>query len=227
MIQCLEPIVDERAKLFILGSMPGEQSLQLQQYYANPRNHFWRLMSEVLGCSLQGGYEERVKRLQEHGIALWDVLAECEREGSLDSAIRGERANDIGALLVRYSSIRAVCFNGGKAEQSFKRYLLAPRPAVSGSQASPAREGLKATTSHPHPAIERPANGGGHPLSAGDHSKPAVGQPEPGPSPLPLGIAMERLPSSSPTPGRNVLGFAEKATVWASVIRPLLLDIGP
>lgn len=170
MIECLEPIIDTRAKILILGSMPGEQSLRLQQYYANPRNHFWGLMSAALGCSLQGGYEERVEGLQQHGVALWDVLAECERKGSLDSAIRRERANEIGALLARYSSIGAIFFNGGKAEQSFKR---------SGEQ----------------------------------------GQ-------LPSGIAMARLPSSSPTPGRNVLGFAEKATVWASAIRPMLLDIG-
>ena len=118
----LAPLADPDARVLILGSFPGEASLVAQRYYGHPRNHFWRLVGGAIGESLDGlDYRCRVERLQVHGIAVWDVIARCERRGSLDSAIRAEVANDIGALLRRCPSIGTIAFNGGKSASYRKR----------------------------------------------------------------------------------------------------------
>ncbi len=118
----LAPIADERARVLVLGSFPGQASLIAQQYYGHPRNHFWRLVGGVVGESLEAlDYRRRVERLASHGIAVWDVIARCERKGSLDSAIRAEVANDIGALLRRCPRIATIAFNGGKSASYLKR----------------------------------------------------------------------------------------------------------
>lgn len=107
------PVLDSTSCILILGSFPGEASLAAQQYYAHPRNQFWRLLSAVLQEDIaQRPYEQRLQRLLAHGIGLWDVLAACAREGSLDAAIRHAQANDFGALRQRCPRLRRVCFNG-------------------------------------------------------------------------------------------------------------------
>ena len=125
----LPPVLPASPGLLILGSMPSSASLSAQQYYAHPQNAFWRLILSLLGAQPSNNYAQRVAALKRGGIALWDVLAECRRQGSLDSAIvsDSERANDIAALLRRYSTIKAVAFNGGKARQSFMRHI---RPTI-------------------------------------------------------------------------------------------------
>ena len=82
---------DENARVLILGSMPGAESLRQQQYYAFKHNAFWRIMGELYGFPVETPYPERLAILKAHRIALWDVLAECERPGSLDSSIRAPR----------------------------------------------------------------------------------------------------------------------------------------
>ena len=119
----LSPIVSESARILILGTMPGRDSLARQQYYAHPGNAFWFIMKHVCGAGVELSYEERVRRLQDVGFALWDVLKHCEREGSLDSKIvkASEAPNDIETLLNTYPNIHLIVFNGGKAAESFRR----------------------------------------------------------------------------------------------------------
>lgn len=83
-----EPICALDARVLILGTMPGKESLRVGEYYANPRNSFWGIVGELLGFSIEADYGARVESLKSHGIALWDVLAIWDRDGSLDSKIR-------------------------------------------------------------------------------------------------------------------------------------------
>lgn len=117
------PIVDERSRILILGSMPGVESLRLQQYYANPRNQFWKLIYEIFAFEPSVTYEERISFLKSKQIGLWDVIKNCYREGSLDSAIRGESANDFRTLFEAYPDIKIVLFNGGKAYETYKKWI--------------------------------------------------------------------------------------------------------
>ncbi|KMY86121.1 G:T/U mismatch-specific uracil/thymine DNA-glycosylase [Candidatus Paraburkholderia calva] len=108
------PLVgDENTHTLILGSFPGVASLVATQYYAHPRNQFWRLVGAAIGESLHElAYDERLKTLLQHRIGLWDVLAACEREGSLDAAIRHAAPNDFAVFRSRFPKLRRVCFNG-------------------------------------------------------------------------------------------------------------------
>ncbi|SAL17818.1 2-hydroxyacid dehydrogenase [Caballeronia cordobensis] len=119
------PVGDEATRTLILGSFPGVASLAATQYYAHPRNQFWRLVGAAIGEPLHElSYDERLARLIKHGIGLWDVLAACEREGSLDAAIRNASPNDFAAFHVRFPKLRRVCFNG-KTSGKFAPVLAA------------------------------------------------------------------------------------------------------
>lgn len=114
--RCFDPVVDARTRLLILGSLPGERSLALQQYYGNKQNRFWILLSAVLDTELLSlDYGARLDTLLAHGVGLWDVVAEAQRDGSLDSNIRARDDNDLPALLARFPAIRHLAFNGGTA----------------------------------------------------------------------------------------------------------------
>lgn len=145
----LPPIENPDARALVLGSMPGGQSLLTARYYAHPQNLFWPVMGELLGADPTLPYDERLARLREAGVALWDVIATCEREGSLDSAIRGAVANDFGAFFAAHPSLRAVLFNGAAAETTFRRQVP-PEVVPPGVQlvrlpsTSPANRGLAA-----------------------------------------------------------------------------------
>jgi len=106
--------------------MPGKASLERQQYYAHPRNVYWPIMGELFGAGLDLPYAERLHRLTDCGIVLWDVLASCFRPGSLDSSIAESsvQPNDFAALFVTHDSIRHVFFNGRKAAEVFRRKVL-------------------------------------------------------------------------------------------------------
>ena len=115
--RCFDPVVDQRTRLLVLGSLPGEKSLALRQYYGNRQNRFWSLMSEVIAEELVPlDYETRLQTLLRHGVGLWDVVAEAHRPGSLDSAIRNRDDNNLPELLSRYPGITAIAFNGGTAK---------------------------------------------------------------------------------------------------------------
>lgn len=110
------PVVDARTRILLLGSLPGEESLARAQYYANPRNHFWKLIGAVVGSDLVGlPYEPRLLALLAAGVGLWDTVGSATRRGSLDGAIRDHRANDLADLAARLPELRAVGFNGGKS----------------------------------------------------------------------------------------------------------------
>lgn len=125
-VTSFSPIADPSARVLLLGSMPGVLSLKANQYYAHPRNAFWRIMSSIYGFSADAPYETRVENLTASGVALWDVLHACVRVGSLDSAIEaGSRIpNDFPAFFQQHPDIKLVCFNGSEADQSFRRYVL-------------------------------------------------------------------------------------------------------
>ncbi|WP_333608447.1 DNA-deoxyinosine glycosylase [Arsukibacterium sp.] len=120
----LAPVLPAKARLLILGSMPGAQSLSEQQYYAHPRNAFWPIMAKLLHFDPQLPYTERLLRLQQHGVALWDVLQSCQRQGSLDTAIRAEQPNNFQQLIQQQSQLKLIAFNGAKAWQSFRKSVL-------------------------------------------------------------------------------------------------------
>ena len=126
------PVIDGRARVLILGSLPGQRSLREQQYYAHPRNAFWRIMAEMFGFDVGAPYAERCNILKDKGIALWDVLASSYRRGSLDTAIdvSSARANDFPGLLKRHQEIKLICFNGQKSRQLFTRLVSLKVAAV-------------------------------------------------------------------------------------------------
>lgn len=124
------PVVDAGTRLLVLGSLPGEESLARGQYYANPRNHFWRLIGAVAGLDLVSlPYEARLAALIEARIGLWDTVGAATRRGSLDGAIRLSTANDLADLAGRLPELRAVGFNGGKSA-SLGVARLAGRPGL-------------------------------------------------------------------------------------------------
>jgi TDG/mug DNA glycosylase family protein len=103
--------------------MPGVESLKLQQYYANPRNQFWKLIFALFDLEPFENYEERVLFIKSRHIAIWDVIEMCTREGSLDSKIREEQVNDFRSLYKKYPNIKAIMFNGGKAFDTYKKWI--------------------------------------------------------------------------------------------------------
>ena len=120
----LPPIARQDARLFILGSLPGDASLAAQRYYAHPTNQFWKLLGRALGEELHAlDYQERLARLADRRVGLWDVVAFAERPGSLDQAIRGAGHNPIDRLRRDFPDVRAIAFNGGTAAKLGRRLL--------------------------------------------------------------------------------------------------------
>ena len=129
-IHGLPPIENPSARILILGSMPGEASLRAGQYYAHPQNLFWRMLGEIFGDAgdesrHDAPYADRLRMLKSNGIALWDVLASCVREGSLDADIASGsmQPNDFAAFFTAHDKIERVLFNGAKAEACFRRHV--------------------------------------------------------------------------------------------------------
>lgn len=118
-----EPIVDDKCKVLILGTMPGVMSLRKQQYYGYDYNVFWRIMYALFDLEPDESYERRKGFVLQHSIAVWDVLMACEREGSSDSDIKNPFPNDFKTLYMRYPNISSVCFNGGPAGRLYNRYV--------------------------------------------------------------------------------------------------------
>lgn len=118
------PIAAPDAEILILGSLPGQRSLQAAQYYAHPQNAFWRIMAESLG--VQGNYDERCRQLMTRRIAVWDVLLSSVRPGSMDATIRldSSRPNDFSVFLSEHAEIARICFNGRRAEQLFRKLIV-------------------------------------------------------------------------------------------------------
>jgi hypoxanthine-DNA glycosylase len=137
MKSALPPIISPESRILILGSMPGEKSLASQQYYANRGNHFWKLMFSVFDEPFSFDYGDRLRLLIKHQIALWDVLAYCEREGSLDSKIKNESANDFNYFFEKYPNIAHVLFSSQAAEKYYDRYAARDQRVSYGVLPSP------------------------------------------------------------------------------------------
>jgi hypoxanthine-DNA glycosylase len=124
MDHCFDPVIRDDTRLLVLGSLPGAVSLARRQYYANPRNQFWRLMGEVVGRDLHSlPYEERLEALLDAGIGLWDTVAAATRKGSLDADIRLHSASDLGALATMLPQLQAIAFNGGTSARIGRRQM--------------------------------------------------------------------------------------------------------
>jgi len=128
MLRSFKPICNPDAEILILGSMPGERSLQMRQYYAWPHNAFWPIMGELIQFDPAAPYSKRCRALADVKVALWDVLASCQRKGSLDGDIKNEKVNDFAKFFNSHKHIKAVFFNGQKAQKLFRRYVLKKLP---------------------------------------------------------------------------------------------------
>ncbi len=114
--QGLPPVAPADARLFILGSLPGDASLGARRYYAHPQNAFWRLVGEAIGEDLASiDYEARLHRLAERRLGLWDVIANARRPGSLDQSIRAAGHNPLADYFAGFAALEAVAFNGATA----------------------------------------------------------------------------------------------------------------
>lgn len=133
------PVVAADTRILILGSLPGDASLAAAQYYAHPRNQFWRLLGAVLGVALADmPYLQRLAVMQQHGVGLWDVVAEASRRGSLDSAIRDARANPLAELVATLPVLRVVAFNGQTAGKAAPQLAASGVPVLVLPSSSPA-----------------------------------------------------------------------------------------
>jgi hypoxanthine-DNA glycosylase len=124
------PVADARATTLILGSLPGQKSLEMTEYYAQPQNGFWKIMGVLFGAGPGLPYRERLARLRDRGVAVWDVVAAGRRAGSLDSAIVASSivVNDFPRFFGRHGGIRLICFNGTKAAVLYRQRVLPVLP---------------------------------------------------------------------------------------------------
>jgi hypoxanthine-DNA glycosylase len=139
------PIADERARVLVLGSLPGRRSLEMSEYYAQPQNAFWRIMGRLFGAEPSLPYAQRLERLHAARVAVWDVLAAGEREGSLDASIvrASMVVNEFGPFLAEHRGIELICFNGGTAAALYRRKVL---PRLSPERAALATHLLPSTS---------------------------------------------------------------------------------
>ena len=137
------PISNKNSTVLILGFMPGEQSLALQQYYAHPQNKFWKVIATITNSDITITYADKEKLLFQNNIALWDIIKYANREGSLDSAIKNEQPNNISDFIIKHKKLETICFNGKKAEALYRKYFAMERtinyislPSISPANAS-------------------------------------------------------------------------------------------
>ncbi len=122
-VHTIAPVYDRNSKILILGSFPSVKSREQQFFYGHKQNRFWRVMAGVLDCAVPEDIPQKRAMLLTHHIALWDVIASCEIEGSSDASIRGVRPNDLSGILSQ-ADIRAIYTNGGKAHELYRKYIL-------------------------------------------------------------------------------------------------------
>lgn len=122
-IHSFPSLCNPEATVLLLGTMPGVQSLAMNQYYGHPQNNFWKLVATVFEEEIPTDYNQKKEMLQRNKIAVWDVLQACERQGSLDSAIMKEVPNDFTQFLNEHPNIKLIAFNGQKAASFFKKHV--------------------------------------------------------------------------------------------------------
>lgn len=117
------PIADINIKILILGTLPGEKSLEMQLYYAHPRNRFWRVIAEITSSKLPNDYSEKLELLQQNKIGVWDVVQSAKRIGSLDTNILEEVPNDLDNFIENHPNLKVIAFNGSKSNKLFDKYF--------------------------------------------------------------------------------------------------------
>jgi hypoxanthine-DNA glycosylase len=142
-LRSFPPIADANSRVLVLGTMPGPVALRKREYYGFAGNHFWRIIADLFANGRALDYEEKIALVVSRGIALWDTIAACDRQGAADSAIRDVEPTDIPGLLRRHPAIRAVFLNGGTAAALFEKHwgarIALPRlrmPSTSPANAS-------------------------------------------------------------------------------------------
>lgn len=141
-LQGFAPILGAHTRVLILGSFPSVASLHAGHYYAHPRNAFWPILSEILGVPLvELPFEQRYQALRQHGVGLWDVVRQCQRQGSLDAAIRGVSVHEADAVL-RPLPVKRLVFNGKTAAHWGASYAPWVSDRVTAPSTSPAHAGM-------------------------------------------------------------------------------------
>jgi len=120
------PLVDENCTILVLGSLPGTQSIEKQQYYGNPHNRFWHYIFKTFDESTTDNYQQKTELALKHHIAIWDVIKSANRNGSSDSKIKQAIPNDVPALLAQNKNIKKIIFNGNFAYESYIRFFGTP-----------------------------------------------------------------------------------------------------
>ncbi len=123
---CFPAAAPADIRILILGSFPGKRSLEKREYYAHPRNVFWRIMGEVFNFDYEIDYQQRIAIVNGFRVGIWDVLQSCRRYGSLDSRIESATivTNDFRSFFDRHPQLRLLVFNGSRAETEFKKKIL-------------------------------------------------------------------------------------------------------
>ncbi|WP_372658248.1 DNA-deoxyinosine glycosylase [Hydrogenophaga sp.] len=143
-LQGLAPVLDAHTRLLVLGSFPGVASLRAQQYYGHPQNQFWKILGVLWSMPLPTlPYPERLAAALQHGLGVWDVYQACEREGSLDSAIRAGEPNDFGRLRADCPALEAIAHNGGESFKHARRTEALGLPVYKLPSTSPANAGQR------------------------------------------------------------------------------------
>jgi hypoxanthine-DNA glycosylase len=139
-----EPISNKDTQILILGTMPGDKSIEMGEYYGHPRNRFWKIISAITNNSIPDSYEDKQRLLHETSIGIWDVAHKAQRKGSLDSNIEQEEPNDINSFMASHKKLRVIGFNGTKSEALFDKYFERQKSIkyVSLPSSSPANTGI-------------------------------------------------------------------------------------
>lgn len=118
-----DAIANNESKILILGSLPGNKSLEQHEYYAHPRNRFWKIISDITSNDFPQTYSEKIDLLLRSRVAVWDITHKAEREGSLDSNIKNEIPNDLDSFIATHQNLKVIAFNGQTAERLFDKYF--------------------------------------------------------------------------------------------------------
>lgn len=121
--QSFLPIENKDIQIVILGSLPGDKSIQIQEYYAHPQNRFWRLIKLIFNQTDFGSYHQKLHFLLEKRIGLWDICAQAKRKGSMDLDILEETPNDLSLFFSQHPQLHTVVFNGQKASKLFEKHF--------------------------------------------------------------------------------------------------------
>ena len=127
-----KPVASADSRVLVLGTLPGPVSLEKRQYYAQSRNAFWPIMGELFGAAPELAYRERLQKLQQSGVALWDVCRSAYREGALDASIDQQSIvpNDLARFLRSHTAVRLICFNGQTAGKLYRQLVLPGLPEM-------------------------------------------------------------------------------------------------